>query len=156
MSANKLGDEARRLHRNAIAARAAGVRRILHTGHIGARLGSSFAPADQHAATEDDMANAGVPFTSLCHGFYAESCLQMVGDALRQRDLRVPKDGPVGWTARADLAQADAAVLAGRAQFDGRSPPLTATTAITMAELAAIASEVTGREARHTTVTDDE
>ncbi len=157
VSADKLGDEARRLHRNAIAAAcAAGARRILYTSHMGARVGSPFAPADQHAATEDDMASAGVPFTSLRHGFYAESCLQMVGDALRQGDLRVPADGPVSWTARGDLAQADAAILAGRAQFDGGSPPLTATTAITMAELAAIASEVIGQEVKHTTVTDDE
>ena len=157
VSANKLGEEARRLHLNAIAAaRAAGARRILYTSHMGARAGSPFAPADQHAATEDELARAGVPFTSLRHGFYAESCLLIVGDSLRQGDLRVPEDGPVSWTARADLAEGDAAVLAGQTQFDGISPPLTATTAITMAELAVIASEVTGREVRHTTVTDDE
>ena len=157
VSANKLGDQARRLHRNAIeAARAAGARRILYTSHMGARAGSPFAPADQHAATEDELASAGVAFTSLRHGFYAESCLLMIGDALRQGELRVPGDGPVSWTARADLAEADAAVLAGRAPFDGVSPPLTAATAITMAELATIASEVTGQEVRHTTVTDNE
>ena len=157
VSVNKLGEEARRLHNNAIsAARAAGARRILYTSHMGARAGSPFAPADQHAATEEDLAKAGVPFTSLRHGFYAESCLLMVGDALRQGDLRVPEDGPVSWTSRADLAEADAAVLAGHASLEGVSPPLTATTAVTMAELAAIASEVTGQEVRHTTVTDEE
>ena len=123
---------------------------------MGARAGSPFAPADQHAGTEDDLRQAGIPFTSLRHGFYAESCLLMVGDALRQRELRVPEDGPVSWTARADLAEADAAVLAGRASFEGVSLPLTAAKAITMAELAAIASEVTGKEVRHTTVTDEE
>ena len=157
VSANKLGEEARRLHRNAIeAALAAGARRILYTSHMGARTGSSFAPGDQHAGTEDDLTRAGVPFTSLRHGFYAESCLMMVGDALRQGELRVPEDGPVSWTTRADLAEADAAILAGRASFEGLSPPLTATTAITMSELAAIASEVGGRKVRHTTVADEE
>ena len=80
----------------------------------------------------------------------------MVGDALRQGDLRVPEDGPVSWTARADLADADAAILAGHAALEGVSPPLTSATAITMADLAAIASEVTGKEIRHTTVTDEE
>ena len=157
VSADKLGEEARRLHRNAIdAAQSAGARRILYTSHMGARAGSPFAPANQHAGTEDDLRQAAVPFTSLRHGFYAESCLLMVGDALRQRELRVPEDGPVSWTARADLAEADAAVLAGRASFEGVSLPLTAARAITMAELAAIASEVTGKEVRHTTVTDEE
>lgn len=157
VSANKLGEEARRLHRSAIeAARSAGARRILYTSHMGARIGSSFAPADQHAGTEDDLANTGVPFTSLRHGFYAESCLLMVGDALRQGDLRVPEDGPVSWTARADLADADAAILASHAAFEGVSPSLTSATAITMADLAAIASEVTGKEIRHTTVMDEQ
>lgn len=157
VSADKLDEEARRLHRNAIeAARAAGARRILYTSHMGARAGSAFAPGDQHAGTEDDLARAGVPFTSLRHGFYAESCLMMVGDALRQGELRVPEDGPVSWTTRADLAEADAAILAGRATFEGLSPPLTAATAITMAELAAIASEVAGKEVRHAPVTDEE
>lgn len=157
VSANKLGEEARRLHRTAIAAaKAAGASRILYTSHQGALLGSPFTPADQHAGTESDLAGSGVPFTSLRHGFYAESCLLMVGDALRSGKLYVPEDGPISWTARADLAQADAAILAGRTPLDGISPPLTAATAITMAELASIASEVTGREIKHQTISDDE
>jgi uncharacterized protein YbjT (DUF2867 family) len=157
VSANKLGDEARRLHRTAVmAARAAGASRILYTSHQGARLGSPFAPADQHAGTEGDLAEAGVPFTSIRHGFYAESCLLMVGDALRSGKLRVPEDGPISWTARADLAQADAAILAGQTTLNGISPPLTSGVAITMAELASIASEVTGREIKHQTISDDE
>lgn len=61
VSANKLGNEARRMHRNAIAAaQAAGASRILYTSHQGARLGSPFAPADQHAGTEGDLAASGV------------------------------------------------------------------------------------------------
>ncbi len=157
VSANKLGEEARRLHRNAIAAaQTAGASRILYTSHQGARLGSPFAPADQHAGMEGDLAASRVPFTSLRHGFYAESCLLMVGDALRSGDLAVPQDGPIGWTARADLAEADAAILAGRAAFDGISPPLTAASSITMEELASIASEVTGREITYRMISDDE
>lgn len=157
VSANKLGDEARRLHRNAIvAARTAGVRRILYTSHAGARAGSPFLPADQHAATEADLADSGLPYTALRHGFYAESCLFMVGDGLRAGEVRTPEDGPVAWTARVDLAEADAAILAAAGQWDGITAPLTAGQAVTMAELAAIASEVTGREVRHTVVGDEE
>lgn len=157
VSANKLGDQALRLHHTAItAAKDAGATRILYTSHQGARLDSPFAPADQHAGTEGDLAEAGVPFTSLRHGFYAESCLLMVGDALRSGKLHVPEDGPISWTTRADLAQADAAILAGQITLNGISPPLTSGVAITMAELASIASEVTGREIKHQTISDDE
>ena len=157
VSVDKLGDEALRLHRNAIgAARDAGVRRLLYTSHMGARHGSPFAPADQHARTEDDLEASGLPFTALRHGFYAESCLHMIGDGLKAGELRVPEDGPVSWTARADLAEADAAILVGNGGVTGISPPLTAAEAVTMADIAAIASEVSGREIRHVTLTDDE
>lgn len=156
VSANKLGEEALRLHRTAIAAaRAVGVRRILYTSHAGARLGSSFPPADQHAGTETDLADGG-SWTALRHGFYAESCLFMVGDGLRAGELCTPEDGPVAWTARADLAEADAAILAAGDGWDGPTPPLTASRAVTMAEVAVIASEVTGRAVRHTVIADAE
>jgi NAD(P)H dehydrogenase (quinone) len=157
VSADKLGEEALRLHHTAIAAaQAAGARRLLYTSHMGARADSPFAPASQHAGTEDDLAASGTAFTALRHGFYAESCLHMIGDGLKSGELRVPEDGPVSWTARADLAEADAAILAEEGVVDGVTPPLAAAEAITMAEVAAIASEVTGREVRHVTVSDEE
>lgn len=157
VSVNKLGDEALQMHRAAIqAARNAGARRVLYTSHMGARKDSPFAPASDHATTEEMLAESGGAFTSLRHGFYTESCLHMVGAGLRQGELRTPEDGPVSWTARSDLAEADAAILASDGAWDGITPPLTAAQAITMAELAALASEVTGREVRHVTISDDE
>lgn len=157
VSVDKLGEEALRLHRNAIAAAVrSGARRVLYTSHMGARPGSSFSPADQHAGTEADLAASGVAFTALRHGFYAESCLHMIGDGLKAGELRTPEDGPVSWTARADLAEADAAILAQEGRWDGITPPLTASQALTMAEIAALASDVTGRTIRHVTVSDDE
>lgn len=157
VSADKLGEEALRLHRAAIdAARDAGARRILYTSHMGARAGSPFLPADQHAGTEVDLAGSGMAYTALRHGFYAESCLHMIGDGLRSGELRTPEDGPISWTAREDLAEADAAIIASEGGWDGITPPLTASQAVTMAEIAEIASDVTGREVRHTTVSDGE
>jgi uncharacterized protein YbjT (DUF2867 family) len=157
VSADKLGNEALCLHRTAIeVARDAGARRILYTSHMGARAGSPFMPADQHAGTEVDLAASGVPYTALRHGFYAESCLHMIGEGLRSGDLRTPEDGPISWTARDDLALADAAILASDGGWDGITPPLTAADAVTMAQITAFASEVAGREVRHTTVTDQE
>lgn len=157
VSADKLGEEALRLHWNTIgAATRSGTRRILYTSHIGAQAGSPFAPADQHAGTEADLAASGVAFTALRHGFYAESCLHMIGDGLKAGELRTPDNGPVSWTARADLAEADAAILAQDGHWDGITPPLTAAQPVTMAEVAAIASDVAGRKVRHVTVSDDE
>lgn len=157
VSVDKLGETALRLHRDAIrAARAAGARRVLYTSHMGARPDSPFAAAADHAATEALLAEGGAPFTSLRHGFYAESGLHLIGHAFETGELRVPEDGPVSWTARNDLAEADAILVAEEGRLDGLTPPLTAPEAFTMAELAAVASELTGREIKHVTVSDDE
>ncbi|WP_435015799.1 NAD(P)H-binding protein [Tundrisphaera sp. TA3] len=156
VSVNRFGGEAIRMHRAAIdAARAAGAKRVLYTSHMGARADSPFAPSADHAATESYLAEGGKPFTSLRHGFYAESAWHLVGRGFETGEIRVPEDGPVSWTARADLAEADAAVLDEEGSLDGISPPLTGPEAFTMADLAEIASELTGREFKRVTVTDD-
>lgn len=156
ISANKLGEEARRLHQAAIeAARAAGAGRILYTSHMGARPDSFFEPALNHAASEAMLAEQGVAFTSLRHGFYAESALHMIGHGLQEGVIRAPEDGPVSWTTRADLAEADALILTQPGRFEGITPPLTALAAVTLDEVAAIASEVAGREIKRVTISDD-
>ena len=110
ISVDKLGEEARRLHRAAIgAARSAGAGRVLYTSHMGTHPDSPF--SDHHAA-EAVLAEGGQPFTSLRHGFYAESALQLIGRGFETGEIRAPEDGPVSWTTRADLAEADAAILA--------------------------------------------
>lgn len=157
ISADKIGDENLPLHRNAIAAaRSGGVGRVLYTSHAGARRGSPFVPADQHVTTEEDLAASGLTYTALRHGFYAESCMDLIKYGLLGGELRMPEDGPVSWTVKSDLAEADAAILTGKAQWDGPTPPLTTTKAVTMAEVAAIASEVLGRDIRYTMVSDEE
>lgn len=157
VSVNQLGETALSMHRAAIAAaRAAGVRRLLYTSHMGARADSPFLAAADHAATEAMLAEAGMPFTALRHGFYAESGLHMIGRAFESGELRVPEDGPVSWTTRSDLAQADAIILREHGQLHGVTPALTAPQAFTMAELASIASQLTGRDIKHVTLTDEQ
>jgi uncharacterized protein YbjT (DUF2867 family) len=154
ISVDKLGESGRRLARAAIgAARGAGARRVLYTSHMGTHAESPF---NDHFAIEEFLAEAGMPFTSLRHGFYAESALHLIGRGFDAGEIRVPEDGPVSWTARADLAEADAVVLTEEGRFDGITPPLTAPEAFTMAELAAIASELTGREIKRVIVSDEE
>ncbi|MEP7091239.1 MAG: hypothetical protein ABI776_14160 [Nocardioidaceae bacterium] len=56
----------------------------------------------------------------------------------------LPADGPVSWTAREDAAEAAAVILASNGAYDGPTT-LTASAAPTFEEIAAIASELTGR-----------
>lgn len=156
VSAATTGEEARRQHHTAIeAARDAGAGRVLYTSHLGSNPASAFPPMPDHAAAEAALRGSGMAFTSLRNGFYAASGLMLMGQALRTGTFDAPEDGPVSWTAHSDLAEAAAIALTDEGRLDGPTPPLTASEALDLADLAAIASELTGREITRVTVTDD-
>ncbi|MEO8530805.1 MAG: NAD(P)H-binding protein, partial [Deltaproteobacteria bacterium] len=138
----------------ASAARAAGVKHILYTSHMGASARSAFPPMRDHAATEKMLSDSGLAWTALRNGFYANSAIQMLGNAFETGIVAAPQDGKVAWTAHDDLAQAAAAILAGVETFDGPTPPLTAQAASDFTEIAAFASELTGRKITRKTLTD--
>ncbi|MEJ2862818.1 SDR family oxidoreductase [Actinomycetospora flava] len=156
VSANVLGEEALRQHRTAIeAAVAAGARRVLYTSHMGADPTSPMAPMPDHAATEDMLRSSGAAWTSLRNGFYASTVPMLLGAAWHTGELRVPDDGPVAWTTHGDLADVAALALT-TDRFDGTTPPLTGPEALTMEDVAALASEAAGRTIRRVVVSDDE
>lgn len=144
------------LHRTAVdAAIDAGVGRVLYTSHQGAGAGSPFVPADHHAATEAMLAASGLPWTSLRNGFYAHSIAWLAGPWQETGVITVPGDGPVSWTAREDAAEAAAAILLAPGSYNG---PVTiaAPDAPTFADLAEIASDLTGTEVRYEPLPEDE
>ncbi|MEV7040720.1 NAD(P)H-binding protein [Amycolatopsis sp. NPDC051061] len=142
------------LHRTAIeAAVAAGARRILYTSHQNVRGDSAFAPARDHAATEEILAGTGVAWTSLRNGFYAHSLGWLLGPWRETGEITAPEDGPVSWTHRADAAEAAAVILAGGQSFEG---PVTLTAgAVTFDDIAAIAVDRTGRQVKRVVVEDE-
>lgn len=144
-------------HQSAIAAaRAVGVKRIVYTSQVAASPTSKFPPARDHAATERMLADSGLPWTALRHGFYTASALMTIGDGLTSGSFDAPEDGPVAWTARADLALADAAILAGARHVDGPTPPLTAAETYTFDGLARLASEALGHPVARNLISDDQ
>jgi NAD(P)H dehydrogenase (quinone) len=152
VSAPLIGDALLTTHNAAIeAAAAAGVKRILYTGHMGANPDSPFPPMRGHAATERMLAESGLAYTVLRNGFYATTVSRLLGPALESGELRVPEDGPVAWTTHADLAAAAARVLVDGGP-DGPTAPLTGPSEVDMAEAAAIASRITGRPIRRVVV----
>lgn len=155
VSSNDPGADAVALHRTAIdAVVTAGVGRILYTSHQGADARSPFRPAVVHAATERLLAESGLAWTSLRNGFYAHSLAWLAGPWRETGVITVPADGPVSWTARGDAAEAAAIILAAHGGYDG-PVTLTADAAPTFADLARIASGLTGRSIRLAVVDPD-
>ena len=136
------------LHRAAVdAAVQVGVGRILYTSHQGAAPDTPFGPGRDHAATEQLLAASGIAWTSLRNGFYAHTLAWSLGDWRESGVITVPVDGPMSWTAREDSAEAAAVILASNGGYDG-AVTLTASAAPTFADIAAMASDATGRPVR--------
>lgn len=156
-NARATGGDTPAQHRAAIAAaQSVGVKRIVYTSHMAASRSSQFSPMHDHAATEELLRDSGLAWTSLRNGFYASAGIMWLGDALTSGLLEVPQDGKVSWTAHADLADAAAIVLASPGRFEGPTPPLTASQALSMGDLTDIASELSGKPVRRTAITEDE
>ncbi|MRN53969.1 NAD(P)H-binding protein [Paenibacillus monticola] len=156
VSTDNVGEIAVQQRGTAIAmAKQAGADRIVYTSHMGSSLTSHFPPMVAHAAIENVLQASGMAHTSLRNGFYANSAIMMLGNALQTGVLAAPMDGPVAWTSHPDLAQAAAALLSNQS-LEGITPNLTAAEAIDLEEIAAIASELAGRSIRRIVVPDDE
>ena len=148
VSSNDPGADAVSLHRTAIqAAVTAGAGRILYTSHQGAAPGTPFGPGRDHYATEQLLAESGLAWTSLRNGFYAHTLNWVLGPWRETGVITVPADGPMSWTAREDAAEAAAVILASNGGYDG-PVTLTAGDAPTFADIAATASELSGRDVR--------
>ena len=157
VSTDATGETALRHHIAAIdAARDAGAKRVLYTSHQAAADDSLFSPMPDHAATERHLAAAGTAFTALRNGFYAATVPVLLGRARETGELVAPADGPVSWTAHADLAEAAAVILAAEGRFDGPTPPLTAPVALDLEDVAGLLGELTGRTIRRVVADDDE
>ena len=137
VSSASLGETAVRQHRTAIdIARKAGAHRSLYTSHMGSSPTSPFPPMVDHAATEALLRDSGVAFTAFRNGFYADSALMMLGNALKTGELVAPEDGPVAWTTHPDLAEV-AAITLSEEVLDGVTPNLTASESIDLDGIAA-------------------
>ena len=136
------------------AAVAAGASRVLYTGHQAAASDSLFSPQTVHAATQEHLALAGVPFVALSNGFYASSLDIHLDRALASGTISTPVDGPVSWTAHVDLAEAAVAVLLDPT-VSGVTEPLTASDALDLADVAVILSDITGRRIVHEPMEDE-
>lgn len=131
-------------HRTFIdAAAAAGVGHLVYVSFYGAAPDATFTLARDHWATEQHIRASGVPFTSLRDNLYADFLPQMVGaDGV----IRGPAGGGrAAVVAQDDIADAVVAVLRDPGAHAGRVYELTGPQALTLAEVAAVITTVTGR-----------
>jgi len=110
----------------------------------------------EHRGTEAALAASGLPYTALRNSMYTDLLSASVPQALAS-GVHASNTGAGGtsYITRADLAAATAAILADPA-IPGRVLELTGPTAITGADLAALLTEISGKEIRFQALTDEQ
>lgn len=143
-------------HRNAVdAAVRAGVSRLVYTSALGADRGKLLL-ADEHLATEQAIAESGLPYTILRNGWYTENFEPALRHAERTGVvLASAGDGRVASATREDYAEAIAAVLA-QDGHSGQTYELSGDVAWSFDELAAALTEVLDREVTYRRLTPEQ
>lgn len=145
ISANVVGRRAEQHRRVITAAKAASVGLIAYTSLLHA-ASSPLALAAEHVATEQMLADAGIPHVLLRNGWYTENYTGTLTNALASGVIiDASGDGRISAAARADYATAAAAVLVARQDQAGRVYELAGDEAFTMAAFAAEVARQSGR-----------
>ena len=147
ISTDAVDDKGTRLrqHQNAVKAAAeAGVKHVVYTSLTNA-TDTPILLAPDHAGTEQALAASGLGWTSLRNNVYMETLPGSLARAAQMGKLfSAIGEGKIGYVAREDCAQAAAGAL--RADFDGqRTLDVTGPEAVAQADLARIASDLTGK-----------
>jgi NAD(P)H dehydrogenase (quinone) len=148
VSASEVGKRAAQ-HQNVLeAAQKAGVRRIAYTSILHADRSETIL-AGEHRATEAAIRASGIPFTFLRNGWYIENYTGGLGPALQYGVIMgCAGDGQVSAAARAEFAQAAAAILTGTGH-EGRVYELGGDEPFRMQQLAQWVSEASGRKVQY-------
>ena len=137
------------------AARRAGVGHVLYTSGIKPVPENPAVVMADHRATEEGLRASGLDWTFLRNSLYAEYQVPTAAQAIASgRQVHNSGDGRVSYVSRVDCAAAAAGALAGAAQ-PGRAYDITGPDAISAADLAALASELSGRSIELVDLDDD-
>ncbi|MBG6225435.1 uncharacterized protein YbjT (DUF2867 family) [Arthrobacter sp. CAN_A2] len=141
-------------HRTFIdAAKAAGVRHVVYTSFLGAAPDATFLLGRDHWATEEYLRRSGMAWTFLRDNLYLDVVPALAEDGV----IRGPAgDGRLSAVAQSDVARSAAAVLRTPADHEGTAYRLTGPEAFTLAEAAALLTELAPATVRFEDQTYDE
>lgn len=155
VSSSEVGKRAEQ-HQNVIeAARAAGVALLAYTSILHADT-SGVQLTAEHKATEEAIRASGIPFVFLRNGWYLENYAGTFASAVEHGALLgSAEEGRVSAATRADYAAAAGEVLTG-AGHENRVYELGGDESFTLAELAGIVAEESGRPVQYRDLPEEE
>lgn len=131
------------------AAKATGVQFIAYTSLLHADR-SPLGLAQEHIQTEDSLAKSGISYALLRNGWYSENYAAGAVGALEQGAIAgSAQNGKISSAPRSDYAQAAAVVIADVSVKSGTIYELAGDDAYSLADLAKIVSEQSGKEVQY-------
>jgi NAD(P)H dehydrogenase (quinone) len=141
------------LHQSFVdAAQQAGVAQVVYLSFVNAGPEAVFLHARSHGATEEMLRRSGLQWTAIRNGMYADDALGWFDDDDVARETG--GDGRMSFSYRAELARVIALTLTAPGH-EGRVYDITTPESVSLAELAVIATEATGRPHRYEPVDED-
>lgn len=155
ISTNAIGARIAQHHAAIDAAAAASVRFVAYTSLVNPSDSNPVALADEHRETEDHLRASGLAWTFLRNAIYAEMLVDAAKAAVASGSyVSNEGDGATAHVARADCAEAAAAVLTGDGH-EGKAYDVTGAEALTATQRAALFAELSGRPVAAALVDDD-
>ncbi|MET2826168.1 SDR family oxidoreductase [Mesorhizobium shangrilense] len=137
------------------AAKQAGVAHLLYTSMPNPEPGSPIVFAPDHYETEQAIKTTGIPYTILRNSWYDENLFMSLPQTLASGHWYTSAgDGRISYSARDDMAAAIAGALASGAK-ESTTYTLTGPKAYTVAEVAALVTDVTGKPIQVVQLSDD-
>jgi len=142
-------------HTDAVnAAKDAGVRHVAYTGIVNPTEENLAAAAPEHRGTEEALRASGLAWTFLRNGIYGDLTAQgLVQSVASGSHMFNSGDGKTSYVARSDCAVAAAAVLA--PAHENAAYDITGPEALSGFDLAALASELSGKQVEPASVDDE-
>jgi uncharacterized protein YbjT (DUF2867 family) len=140
------------------AAREAGVRHAVRVSAIGANAQGKVALTRHHGEADGMLAGSGLSWTVLQPNFFQDNLLNFHATTIRERGVFYGASGTgrTSYVSSADIAGCAATVLCDPERHNGNTYALTGPEALTADEVAAVASEVTGRPIRYIDVSPED
>ncbi|MHA1127996.1 MAG: NAD(P)H-binding protein [Alphaproteobacteria bacterium] len=143
-------------HSNAVAAaKAAGVAHIVYTSLANPSEGNPITFTADHRDTEALIEASGATYTILRNNLYADLLLMGGGQSIAMgKHFAAAASGKTGYVTRADCARAAAAAL--MQETGSRILDITGPAALTQSEIAAIFSDISGKEIPYIAISADD
>ncbi|KAJ5558220.1 hypothetical protein N7535_008435 [Penicillium sp. DV-2018c] len=151
-------EKRRKQHQNVVnAAKKMNVKHVWYTSlAFGGKGSSSQADVQQaHLMTEEMLREADINFTSIREGLYTDAFPIFMGWYPKTETVYLPWDGPVAFTLRSELGEANARLMI-RGGYDREIVLLTAQQTITFSEIVDVINETTGRNVQLKIVSPEE